>query len=149
MCSDQDDREKWQQRRRCATARWGIGSCNINNQKVSLALKALETRPTTLCMQEARAPIETEVMMSHGDTAFMLSSERKEPKPAIAIRKDLAEQATVNVLEMKRCINHIEIITEGASIQINDVYLPHPTSKEWVEECLQTLTPVAHRPRIC
>lgn len=93
-------------------------------------------------MLEARAPVQTEVMTSNGDTIFMMNSDRKEPKTVIAIRKDLAKQATIRALEMKKWINDIEVITEGASIHIKSAHLPHQTSKVWSEECFQALTPV-------
>lgn len=100
---------------------WDIGSWNINNKRLLPVLEALETRPTILCMQEARAPVETEVMTSNGYTISMMISERKESKAVIAIRKDLVKQATIQVLEMKRRISRKEITIDGASIQINSV----------------------------
>lgn len=117
------------------------GTCDTNNQRVSFALEALKTRPMTLCMQVARAPNPTE-MTSNRYTAFMMDSERKESKTVIAIRKGLAKQAIIKVLELKRWVNRTEISTDGATVHINKVYLPHRTSREWSEECLQALTPV-------
>lgn len=72
----------------------------------------------------------------------MMNSERMEPKAVIAVRNDLAKQAAIKALDVKGWVNHTETTTEGATIQIKTVYLPHRTSKEWSEVCLLALTPV-------